>query len=250
MRSGLVSGWFVASRWEGLWKGAWGMVERKADNLGSTGATPGATSPVAQQATEAKEQVQQAATGLKDTVAEQATTRLEGQKSTAVEGLGTVARAIRGTGDQLRDQEQGGIARYVDRAADQLEQFAGYLSGHNLRELVRDAEQFARREPALFLGGAFTLGLFAARFLKSSGQATRPAATEWRGQIEWYGQPTALPSGNPRIATPPALPSTYPGTGTGLVARASLVDADVIVGGPPLPDDVIVGGPPIDRHRG
>jgi hypothetical protein len=226
------------------------MVERRADNLGTTGPAPGATNPVAQQAAEAKEQLQQAALGLKDQVAEQATTRLEGQKSTAAEGIGTVAQAIRGTGDQLRDREQGGIARYVDRAADQLEQFAGYLGGRDVRELVRDAEQFARREPALFLGGAFTLGLFAARFLKSSGQATRPTANDWRGSNDWYGQPSALPIGNPRATTPPALPAPYPGTTAGLAGRSGLAGSDVIVGGPPLPDDIIVGGPPIDRHRG
>jgi hypothetical protein len=227
------------------------MVERSSmDGPRGDGGMSGTTNPVAQQATEAKEQIQQAAVGLKDQVAEQATTQLEDRKSTAVEGISTVAQAIRGTGDQLRDQEQGGIAQYVDRAADQLEQFAGYLSGRDLRELVHDAEQFARREPALFLGGAFTLGLFAARFLKSSGQATRPATSDWRGKSEWYGQPAALPSGSPSVATAPALPAPSPGTASGLAGRTGRTGSDVIVGGPPLPDDVLVGGPPLDRNRG
>jgi hypothetical protein len=36
--------------------------------------------------------------------------------------------------------------------------------------MVRNVEDFARRQPALFIGGAFMLGLLGARFLKSSAQ--------------------------------------------------------------------------------
>jgi hypothetical protein len=38
--------------------------------------------------------------------------------------------------------------------------------------MVRDAERFARRNPAAFIGGAFVLGLALARFLKSSGEGS------------------------------------------------------------------------------
>jgi hypothetical protein len=34
--------------------------------------------------------------------------------------------------------------------------------------LIDDVEDFARREPAVFIGGAIAIGLVAARFLKSS----------------------------------------------------------------------------------
>jgi hypothetical protein len=34
--------------------------------------------------------------------------------------------------------------------------------------MASDVKRFAQRQPALFLGGAFTAGLMAARFLKSS----------------------------------------------------------------------------------
>lgn len=232
------------------------MEERTPAKPGEMTGQSGAGS-LPQQAAQVKDQVQQAAVGLKDQVAEQAATRLADQKATAGEGIATVAQAIRKTGDHLRDQEQGGVAQYVDRAAEQLEQFAGYLGRRDLRELVRDAEQFARREPALFLGGAFTLGLFAARFLKSSGQASQPATNDWRGQSEWYGQPAALPSGGMRVAPAPTYP-TYPGTASGMAGRGGRADADEIVGGPPIKDvivggppitDAIVGSPPIDRHR-
>src|SRR4051794_3837119 len=171
------------------------------------------------QAAEVKEQVQQAAMGLKAQVAEQASGRLEEQKSAASEGLSTVAQAIRQTGHHLRGQQQEGVAQYVDRAAEQIEQFAGYLGGRDLHQLRWDAEAFARREPALFLGGALTLGLLVGRFLKSSGTNGGTDQAHWRGQSEWYGQPAAGGS-MPRAgssASLPALPAlgTRPQAGTG-----------------------------------
>jgi hypothetical protein len=110
-------------------------------------------------------------------VQEQATTRLDRQKETAATGLSSVADAVRQVGQNLRGQgeEQGAIvqyaAQYGDKAADQIERLTDYLRRNDATQLVREVEGFARRQPALFLGGAFLLGLAGARFLKSS----RPA---------------------------------------------------------------------------
>jgi hypothetical protein len=75
-------------------------------------------------------------------------------------------------GENLRGKEQetpiaGLTARYGDSLAQQVEQVSHYLEQKDLRELVRDVEVFARRNPAVFIGGAFALGMLAARFLKS-----------------------------------------------------------------------------------
>ena len=43
-----------------------------------------------------------------------------------------------------------------------------YVSSADLKTTVRDVENLARRQPALFFGGAFLLGLAAGRFLRSS----------------------------------------------------------------------------------
>jgi hypothetical protein len=65
---------------------------------------------------------------------------------------------------------------YVDKIAEQTERFAGYLHNNGPREMFTQLERFARRDPTLFLGSAFTLGLVAARFLKSSGHAGRESS--------------------------------------------------------------------------
>jgi hypothetical protein len=98
---------------------------------------------------------------------------LDAQKAKAAEGLGSVARALRQSSDELREQNQGGaVPEYISSAASQVERLSGYLQSTNTKEMVNGVERFARQQPALFIGGVFLLGLLGARFLKSSAQST------------------------------------------------------------------------------
>lgn len=88
------------------------------------------------------------------------------QLSKASEMLGQVAGAIRQSGEQMRtDQPQ--IAGFAETAAQQVDKVSGFLRQTDLNGLVRETEGFARRQPALFLGGALVLGVAASRFLKA-----------------------------------------------------------------------------------
>lgn len=98
----------------------------------------------------------------------QAKSALSGQKDIAVDQLSGLARVLRQSSDQLRQQDQGAFASYSQQVADQIDNMSGYLRERDFEDLMYDAEDFARRQPELFIGGAFTLGLLAARFLKSS----------------------------------------------------------------------------------
>jgi hypothetical protein len=105
-------------------------------------------------------------------VSEQASSQIVTQKETLARGLSSVADGIKQMGASIRGTEDqtpiaGLTARYGDSLAQQVEQVANYLERKDLRELVRDVEIFARRNPAVFIGGAFALGIAAARFLKS-----------------------------------------------------------------------------------
>jgi hypothetical protein len=105
---------------------------------------------------------------LMNTVKQRATAQLDTQKTRATDGLSVIAGAVRRTTEQLRNEQHDGIAEYVDRAADQIEHFSAGLRDKDVNELLQDARQFARRQPALFIGGSFAVGLLTARFLKSS----------------------------------------------------------------------------------
>jgi hypothetical protein len=101
-------------------------------------------------------------------VRDRATEQLNTQKNKATEGLGSVAHAVRDTTQRLRDENHDTVARFVEQAADQIERFSSGLKNKDVGELVNDAQRLARRQPALFVGGAFAVGLLSARFLKSS----------------------------------------------------------------------------------
>ena len=81
--------------------------------------------------------------------------------------LGAVAGALRQTSQQLRSGGTG-LNAYVDRAARSVDGASRYLEGRSLAQLATDVEEYARREPAVFLGGALVAGLLGGRFLRSS----------------------------------------------------------------------------------
>jgi len=143
------------------------------DSQGGASAGQGATEQAKAAAGQLTEQAQQRAGQAIDTARREMATRLTSQKDRAAEGLGSVADALRQTGQQLREHDQAGVTGYFDQAASQVERLSSYLEGRDLGQLVDDVEGLARRQPALFLGGAFVLGLLGARFLKSSRPAPR-----------------------------------------------------------------------------
>lgn len=110
--------------------------------------------------------VDQAKTTAQDKVRSTVTTG----KNSTVEALSGIAQSLSIAGHQLRDQ-QNGASSFVEQAADRLDKAAKYIDTAEVDDLIQRTESWARSNPALFLGGAFVLGVLGARFLKSS----RPA---------------------------------------------------------------------------
>ena len=151
-------------------------------------------------------QVQDTGKQVVEQVQQQAMSRASEQIGRVTETIGSVAEATRSVSGQLRQQDQAMVADYVEKAAGQLERFAGYLENKDVPELVSDVDRFARRQPALFMGGAFVLGLMAARFFKSSGS---------RGSYDGYDRPRGY--GEPGYYNPYAsgyATGAYPTRGT------------------------------------
>lgn len=133
----------------------------------------GNTSGVKEVLNQAKETTTQAASQAFGQVQEKAGTAITEGKQTFAQGLTGLAEGIRQLSGNLRGQEQQNqvvstAANYVEPLAGQIENIAHYLERQDLRGLSRDLQNFARRNPTLFVAGAFGLGLLAARFLKSS----------------------------------------------------------------------------------
>jgi hypothetical protein len=116
----------------------------------------------------AKQKIQQLASQARETASGQAESRFSTGKTRATQTLGSVAQTLKSSSQQLRDQQQEGIGKYADQAANKLEEMSQYLENASLNDVARRVENFARREPAMFIGGAVALGFLGARFLKSS----------------------------------------------------------------------------------
>jgi hypothetical protein len=134
----------------------------------STRAETSATGSGSAQASQVADQVKQSASDVTEQAKQTATSQIAVRKDQAAQGLSAVSSSMRQMGDNLRQNDQtSGYAQYVDQAAEQVDRFSGYLQHHDARDIMADAEDWARRNPALVLGGAFALGLLASRFLKS-----------------------------------------------------------------------------------
>ncbi|RPJ70459.1 MAG: hypothetical protein EHM24_15455 [Acidobacteria bacterium] len=106
--------------------------------------------------------------GLLDMVRGRALNELNARKDEMSRTLETVARTVRRAGEPLRDLPYEAPARYADGAASGLERFAAGLRQRDVSELPDDVRGLARRQPSAFLAAGFAVGVFAARFLKSS----------------------------------------------------------------------------------
>ena len=144
--------------------------------------TDDAAEQAKQKTGEAADQAKQKAGELTDQAKQQATQQLASQKERASTSLSSISKALHDASGTLRNEDQGAVAGYVDDAARQMEQFADVLQNRSVGELLDEAKRYARREPAIFLGGAMVLGLFGARFLKSSS----PDASRYRQRGSRY----------------------------------------------------------------
>ena len=125
----------------------------------------------------AKDQAGEIGAAAKD-IAADATGRVQSamneQKAAGADYLGTIAQAVqRAAGEFQNDVPQ--AAQYIRQAAGHIETVAGAVRQRDMRELVGEVQEFARRQPTLFFGGAVILGFAALRFFKSS--APSPAQT-------------------------------------------------------------------------
>jgi hypothetical protein len=104
---------------------------------------------------------------------EKARSALNEQQQAAAAGIGDLADALHTAASDLGRKDNRTVSDLAEEAANGLERLSQTLRGKDLGTMVHDAEEFARREPALFLGAAVAAGFLAVRFLKSSSDPAR-----------------------------------------------------------------------------
>jgi len=89
------------------------------------------------------------------------------RKSLGADYIGSIAQATERAAQEF-EAELPQAARYIRQASEQIQGVADTIRERDMRELVGEVQDFARRQPTLFFGGAVVLGFAALRFLKST----------------------------------------------------------------------------------
>ena len=131
----------------------------------TNGGAVGGTEPSSTQTSAAG---QAGSPGLIDRGKERVRTSVDESKTRVARTLSSVASSLKDSSTQMRDGDAAPVGDVVGRFADQIDRAADYIERSEVDEIVRGVEGFARRNPALFLGAAFAVGVLGARFLKSS----------------------------------------------------------------------------------
>ena len=109
---------------------------------------------------------------------------LEEQKRQVAERVSGVSEALRNAIGPLDGSQNPMIARLVEQAANRVGDFSLTLRNRRWNELVADTEDFARRQPTLFVLGAVATGFLVGRFLwtatqgQQRGQGAAPRSGE------------------------------------------------------------------------
>jgi ElaB/YqjD/DUF883 family membrane-anchored ribosome-binding protein len=102
---------------------------------------------------------------------------LQQQKRQIAERVSGVAEALRCAAQPLDRSQNRIMSRYVEQAADRVEEFSRNLRDRHWNELVADTEEFAQRQPTLFALGAFAAGFVIGRLLWTAAAGEREGAS-------------------------------------------------------------------------
>jgi ElaB/YqjD/DUF883 family membrane-anchored ribosome-binding protein len=119
---------------------------------------------------------------------------LEERKSLLAENVGGMASAARSAAEQFDEHGNRVVADYIQRAADGLERFSDAVRTRDISSLMGDAEDFARRQPAVFIGAGVAVGFMLARFLKSSSERREAERHGYKGGGYDYARGSAAES--------------------------------------------------------
>jgi orotidine-5'-phosphate decarboxylase len=120
----------------------------------------------------ARDKVQEATEAAKSVVSDTADkiqSRAREQQESGADFVGRLAADFREAARAF-ERDVPFAARGINSAADYVEDAAGKVRNGSLRGLADGATEFARRQPAAFLGLSMLAGFVAVRFLRASGE--------------------------------------------------------------------------------
>jgi hypothetical protein len=147
-------------------------------------------------AEEAKEQV----AGLADRAKQEVGAATDKVRSIAADQKDLLAAQVGGVADAMEraasdlEQSNGASAHYARLIADNAEKLSDTIRNNNVDQLLGIAQDFGRRQPALFVGAAALLGFAASRFVLASAkrrEEEEAAAAASSTYQEYPGEPAS-----------------------------------------------------------
>jgi hypothetical protein len=128
----------------------------------------GTTSETGSTTDQVRDQVRDKAQMAQDKARGRISEQVDQRSTQAGERLSAQAADVRSVADELRNQGKDAPARIAEQVAGQAERVGDYLKGASGDRILRDVEDFARRQPWLVAAGGLVLGFAASRFMKAS----------------------------------------------------------------------------------
>ena len=171
------------------------------------GTSPGQSGPE-----QAKEKVQEVASGATEQARSRVTDVVTQRSTDAGQQVDKTAHALRKTSSEL----SGPPAKALDAVADRVEGLGEYLQRADGDQILHDIENLARRQPNAVIFGGLTLGFIASRLLKASSSKRYQSSSAGNGT---YGSTGYGATGYGRQAD---VPYTGAAGGSGAAAGAGV----------------------------
>lgn len=114
-----------------------------------------------------KEDVTEALGGAR----QQADAQFGEYRDSAAEQIEALAQGAKSFVSELEDKDTLGMSDYLTDMAESMTGLAGNLRGKSAEQLLHDAADLARSNPALFIAGSVAIGFGLSRFLKAGTSA-------------------------------------------------------------------------------
>ena len=169
--------------------------------------------------TQAKEKAQEAGTQARSRVRDE----VDRRSTDAGQQAGSAAQALREASGKLREDGNEPVAKGLEQVADRIDRAGGWLRDADGDRILRDVEDFGRRNSLAVMAGGLAIGFAASRLLKASSR---------RRYESGYSSPlpaTTAGSGNgttPRVTDPGMSPAPP------VPPREGLTDAGITGGTP------------------
>jgi hypothetical protein len=205
-------------------------TEGSTVEVGSTVEDRGTSDQVKDQVRETAQVAQDKARGALGQARGRLSDQVDQRSTQAGERIAGTASDVRSIAQELRNQGKDTPANLAEQVANQTDRVGDYLKDASGDRILRDVEDFARRQPMLVAAGALALGFAASRFLKAS--SGRRYEASYRSDGDGYGRTYATSpydtrtsygtgsygTGSRYESEVPYAESTIPATGTPVAA--------------------------------